>query len=134
MYRRKIQQFLDLKNSRIFIPFMKLSHIDSMHSKCKWISIKNYIMYIISNSLWTYKYLYTVLLIIIKGNIIKFIRALLITNQSFGMTHYFSSLLIIFAASFIKSSQKRFSWFEFPVYQFISFYDEWAKFDKMGHS
>ena len=91
-------------------------------------------MYIISNSLWTYKYLYTVLLIIIKGNIIKFIRALLITNQSFGMTHYFSSLLIIFAASFIKSSQKRFSWFEFPVYQFISFYDEWAKFDKMGHS
>ena len=38
-----------------------------------------------SNSIWTYNYLYTVVLIIINVNVIKHIRALVITNDSFDV-------------------------------------------------
>ena len=40
-----------------------------------------------SNSIWTYNYVYTVVLIITKVNVIKHIRALVITNDSFDVTN-----------------------------------------------
>ena len=60
--------------------------------------LKSTFLNIFLYSPWKYKYLHELQLINIKFNAIKFFRALLITNQRFGMIHqsHFSILLIIF--------------------------------------
>ena len=62
-----------IKQQNIYFLYKAVWYWFLMHSKSKWLSLKYYI-YIFFNSLWTCKYLYTVLLTIIKSSVINFIK------------------------------------------------------------